>query len=84
MWLLKNSQINDDITCKLLAIAQNTGYWEQCLDDLVKIYKNKLNKQINILSSVIEPVFILILAGVILWLVLAVMLPMWSLGGNLS
>ena len=80
----RDSVLNDDITCKMLAIAQNTGYWQRCLKDLVKIYNKNLNKQIKTLSAVIEPVFIFVLSGVILWLVLAVMLPMWSLGGNLN
>jgi len=80
----EDSILSDDITCKLLAIAQNTGHWERCLNDLVKIYNKNLNKQIKTLSAVIEPAFIFILAGVILWLVMAVMLPMWSLGDSLG
>jgi len=74
------TEIFDDITLNLI----NTGEVSNSLDiticEIKKIYKNRFNDKINLLTSMIEPFFLLGIMSLILWIVLAVFMPIWDMG----
>ena len=74
------ADIFDDIVLNLI----NTGEVSNSLDitvaEIKKIYKNRFNEKINLLTSIIEPFFLLGIMSLILWIVLAVFVPIWDMG----
>lgn len=74
------TKIFDDITLNLI----NTGEVSNSLDisicEIKKIYKNRFNNKINLLTTLIEPFFLICIMSLILWIVLAVFMPIWDMG----
>ena len=80
----KRADIFDDIVLNLI----NTGEVSNSLDitvyEIKKIYKNRFNEKINLLTSIIEPFFLLGIMSLILWIVLAVFVPIWDMGNMIK
>ncbi|WP_122894141.1 type II secretion system F family protein [Arcobacter peruensis] len=80
----KKADIFNDIALNLI----NTGELSNSLDitvaEIKKIYKNRFNEKINLLTSIIEPFFLLGIMSLILWIVLAVFVPIWDMGNMIK
>ena len=74
-----NTHIFDLSTISLLKIAQETNNIEEILNDIKKIYNKKVKKSIKNFKTFLEPLMILLLASIILYLVLAILTPIWDL-----
>jgi general secretion pathway protein F len=70
----------DEVTIKLLTTAENTSKYENILSDLANYYKVNFETSIENFESYFEPIMILFIAMIVLWLVLAIMVPIWDLG----
>ncbi|MEA3314728.1 MAG: type II secretion system F family protein [Campylobacterota bacterium] len=80
----EKTKLFDDLTIRLLYVAQESNNYEKVLEDITNYYKVNFNKSIKILSNRLEPIIIFFISLIILWLVLAVMLPIWNLSSVLS
>ena len=80
----ENTKLFDNITIRLLYTAQQTNTMPIILGNIKNIYKQKLDKNIKYFSTAIGPIFIMIISSFILWLVFALMLPIWELGSVLN
>ena len=69
---------------KLLNTADNTNNYEYILLDITTQYKKRFHKSLKNFSSTIEPLLIFIISLVVLWLILAIMLPIWNLGAVIN
>ena len=74
----------NSITIRLLHSAQETNTMPIILTKLTTIYRQKLEENIKYFSSAIGPMFIMLVSILILWLVFALMLPIWDLSSVLS
>lgn len=74
----------DDSTIRLLRSGEKSNSLESVLDDIKEMNKKKLEKSIERFTSSLEPILIFVLAGVILWIVLAIMTPTWELGNLMN
>ncbi|MEA3352994.1 MAG: type II secretion system F family protein [Campylobacterota bacterium] len=79
----EDSKIFDELTVKLLYTAQHTANYEQVLKDISKLYKERFEQSVKNFSLFFEPFMILIIAMMVLWLILAIMVPMWSMSSVL-
>jgi len=64
---------------RMLAIGEQAGRTDQIFDYLRKYYATQTQRSIKLLSTLIEPVMIIGLAGIVLFFALAIFLPMWKL-----
>ncbi len=80
----ENQKIFDDLTIKLLYTAQYTNNYETVLKDITTLHKEYFENSMKKFSAVIEPSIVLLIAIIVLWLVLAVMTPMWDLSSAIS
>lgn len=76
----EQSDIFDELTIKLLYTAEHTNQYELILHDIATYYKNRFNDSLKKFASFIEPVIVLVISLLVLWLILAVMVPIWQLG----
>ncbi|MBD3840824.1 MAG: type II secretion system F family protein [Campylobacterales bacterium] len=77
-------KIFDDVTIKLLSAAQRSNQYEVVMQDLFLYHQQMFYKKLDILFGMLEPLMILFIGLIVLWLVLAIMTPIWSMGVVLS
>ncbi len=70
----------DQMVIKLLYTAQSTSNYETVLLDITNYYQESFEQRLEKLGDVIEPFIIFIIAIVVLWLILAIMVPIWQMG----
>lgn len=80
----EKSNLFDNLTMKLLNAADNTNSYEYILLDITAQYKKRFHRSLKNFSSTIEPMLIFLISLVVLWLILAIMLPIWNLGAVIN
>jgi general secretion pathway protein F len=79
----EDTKLFDDLAIKLLYTAQHTNQYELILHDITSFYKQRFQDSLKNFSTLIEPIMILLISLVVLWLVLAIMLPIWDISSAL-
>ena len=75
----EKTNLFDKVAIRLLLTAQKTNQMERILEDIQRIYKKRLSSNIEKFTIFLEPLLILIISSIVLWLVLAIMTPVWEL-----
>lgn len=73
------SGILDSLSIQLLCGAQNDAGFLESLEVLLELHQEELATRGETLLVMIEPLMILILGTLVLWLALAIFLPLWEL-----
>lgn len=68
----------------MIRIGEQSGAIEQMMTKVADYYEKEVDTEIANISSIIEPVMMILLGIVALIIVAAVLLPIYSLAGNLS
>ncbi|PWE20200.1 type II secretion system F family protein [Aliarcobacter skirrowii] len=76
----KDVNIFDDIILNLLNTGEVTNSLEIVVPEIKKIYKHRFENIVNLMISIIQPLFLLIIASMILFIVLAIFTPIWEMG----
>lgn len=80
---MRISGVFSPIVLQMIAVGEETGRLDDLLLKVSEYYDQQGDYMIKNLSTMIEPIFIIILAGGVLVLALAVFLPMWNMFGAL-
>lgn len=67
------------IITKMIATGEDTGSLEKILNDLSSFYENEVNETTANLTSLIEPVLLLIVGGMVAFLAVAVYFPIYNI-----
>ncbi len=73
------SGILDTLSVQLLCGAQNEEGFLESLEVLLELHQEELAVRGETLLTLIEPLMILVLGALVLWLALAIFLPLWEL-----
>lgn len=76
---LERSWLFPPLVTQMITIGEQTGSLDYMLQKLSEFYEDDVDRTVDTLKGLIEPVMIVILAGVIGVIVLAILLPMFSL-----
>ncbi len=68
------------VVLQMIAVGEETGEIDSLLVDIADMYERETAYAIKELSVKIEPILLLMMAGLVLVLALGIFLPMWSLG----
>lgn len=71
-----------DLVPKMINIGEQSGSLEKMLDKTAEYYEKEVDQQIKTVSTIIEPVMMVILGIVALIVVAAVLLPVYGLAGQ--
>ena len=74
------TEIFDDIVLNLINTGEISNSLGITIDEIRKIYKNRFYDKMNLLTSLIQPIFLVVIMGLILWIVLAIFMPIWNMG----
>ncbi len=76
----KEAQIFDDIVLNLINTGEVSNSLSITINEIRKIYKNRFYDKMNLLTSLIQPMFLIVIMTLILWIVLAIFMPIWNMG----
>ncbi len=63
-----------------MAVGEETGALDQLLDEVALFYESEVEYDLKRFSDWVEPILVIMLAGMALVLALGVFLPLWDLG----
>ncbi len=69
----------DDMVLNLINTAEVSNSLEVCMGELKSIYKQRFKEKINFIVSLIEPVFLSTIMLLIVWIFLAIFIPIWNM-----
>ena len=81
---MEETQAFPPMAVQVFALGQQSGRMEEMLDRLAKAYDAQVSATSMRLAAVLEPVIILLLAGVVLFIVLATVLPILEVGNAIQ
>lgn len=64
---------------KMIAIGEESGRLVEVLDEIARSYSQQIESDIALISSLLEPVLILVMGGILGTIVLAILIPMFQL-----
>ncbi len=89
----KGSQINEIVTAypnlfppvvnQIISVGEETGELDNILAELADFYENEVDKIMDNLPAIIEPLLILILGCVVGGMAVAIVMPMYSLSSSI-
>ncbi len=77
--VLSKSPIFPPIVVDMLSIGEETGSVETVLEKMADFYEENVDIQLKALSSIIEPLLIIVLGGVVLFIAVAFLYPYFNL-----
>lgn len=78
------TQIFDDIVLNLINTGEVSNSLNITVKEIKKIYKIRFNNKIKLLTALVEPIFLVTIMGLILWIVLAIFMPIWDMGNMIK
>ncbi|KAA8997947.1 type II secretion system F family protein [Paenibacillus spiritus] len=81
---LKRAWVFPPLVTQMIAIGEETGALDTMLSKVADFYEMDVENTVDRLKSLLEPLLIAFLAGVVGIIVAAIMLPMFSLYSNMS
>jgi MSHA biogenesis protein MshG len=69
------------LVLQMLAVGEETGRIDEMMDEMAEFYDRDVQNDVENLGTLMEPLLIIIVGGVVLVLALGVFLPMWDLAG---
>ena len=74
----------DDMVINMIDVGEETGDLDSMLYKIADIYDEEVNVMVEALLSLLEPIMIVVLGGVVGLIVIALFMPMLSLLDKLS
>ncbi len=81
---LKETKVFPPIIIHMIAIGEQTGHLEEMLAKVSDAYDNEVEAAITGLTSLIEPLMIVFMGGIVGFIVLSILLPMLELTSGIS
>ena len=75
----QNSGMFSELVLQMISVGEETGTMDDLLDEVADFYEQEVDYDLKSLGDKIEPILLLIVAGMVLILALGVFLPMWDL-----
>lgn len=76
---LKKSWVFPPLVSHMTAIGEETGSLDYMLEKIADFYEEDVDRTVDTLRTLIEPLMIILLAGVVGFIVLSIMVPMLSI-----
>lgn len=81
--LTKEKYIPSMVT-QMIGVGETTGNLDQMLGKIADFYEDEVDVAVGALTSVMEPIMMVFLGGIIAFLVIAMYLPIFDLAGNVG
>lgn len=72
------------LVTKMIAVGEKTGFLDDTLLDLGDFYEGEVNDQVRNISTLLEPVMLLVIGGIVAFVALAIITPIYQLTGSIG
>jgi type IV pilus assembly protein PilC len=79
---LEEAEVFPRLSVRMVAAGESGGALEQVLGDVADFYDDELENRLNLLTSAVEPILMLIMGLLIGFIVVAMYLPIFQLAGT--
>jgi type II secretory pathway component PulF len=77
---LKKIGIFPTFAVNMIAVGEEGGRLEESLAEIANVYDREVDQSIKIMTSLLEPVLILVVGGIVGFIVFAMLLPIFNIG----
>lgn len=77
---LARTGVFPDLVTEMIEVGENTGALPAMLSSVAEFYEEELNAQLGALLTLVEPLLLLVMGGVVLTILVALYLPIFSIG----
>ena len=81
---LKDREYMLPLVPQMASIGEESGKIEEMLGKAAQVYENELDTQINNIATMVEPILMVIMAGLIGVVIAGTLLPIYSLVSNVG
>jgi len=81
---LRDSGVFPPLVTRMIAVGEQTGEMEAMLSKVADIYDQQVETMVSTLTSLLEPVMIVIIGAVMAFIVFAVLLPIFNLTSTIG
>jgi general secretion pathway protein F len=81
---LRDSGVFPPLVTRMVAVGEQTGEMEEMLTKVADIYDQQVETMVSTLTSLLEPVMIVIIGAIMGFIVFAVLLPIFSLTSTIG
>ena len=81
---LKSAKLLPEMVIQMIAAGESTGAMDVMLEKVADFYEVEVDNSVDAMSSVIEPVLIVVLGSVVGFIIIAMYLPIFQMADNLS
>lgn len=74
-----NSQLFTPLVLQMVAVGEETGRVDELLEEVGDYYEREVDYDLSMLTARIEPIMIVLVAGMVLLLALGIFTPMWDM-----
>tara|TARA_B110001454_G_scaffold219199_1_gene251726 strand:- start:29605 stop:30825 length:1221 start_codon:yes stop_codon:yes gene_type:complete len=79
---LSKDKVFPDMVVQMIAVGEQSGTLDNMLNKIADFYEDEVETAVKALTSLIEPLLMVVLGGIIAVLVIAMYLPIFSMAGN--
>lgn len=80
----ESSNLFDDIVLNLINSGEISNSILEVIGEIKNIYKKRFDEKLKVFSLLIEPLFFIIIMALIVWIILAIFVPLWSMSDMLK
>jgi type II secretory pathway component PulF len=77
----KRSGVFPDFMINMIAVGEESGRLEESLSEIASSYEKEVEQTMKVMTSMIEPILILVVGGFVGFIVFAMLLPILNMGG---
>lgn len=81
---LAKDKVFPDMVVQMIAVGEQSGTLDNMLNKIADFYEDEVETAVKALTSLIEPLLMVVLGGIIAVLVVAMYLPIFSMAGNVT
>ena len=78
--VFSDTQLYESMLIQMLSAGEKGGAIDAMLEKITDDYKAKFSDLVDNISSYVEPIMLLFMAGMVILLALGIFMPMWDLG----
>lgn len=80
---IARTRMAPDMTVRMIEVGESSGDLPQMLEDVAEFYEQEVENRLTDLTTMIEPVLMLVMGVVIAFIVVALYLPIFEMGAKL-
>ena len=81
---LAESKIFPDMVVQMIAVGEQTGAMDTMLQKIADFYEDEVDQGVSALTSLMEPMMMVVLGGIVGGLMISMYLPIFTMAGNVK